>query len=580
MPKIVTVEQMRAIEAAADAAGVSYAQMMDTAGRAVADRVRQLIDGLQVETPRIAVLVGKGNNGGDGLVAARLLAAETPALINVFLAQPREESDPVLAAAREAGFLIADGAIDAEQGYRVLRTMVANADVVIDALLGTGAQLPIKGDLEKVLRQVRQALRTRRTEHQRPSFETLTMPEMSSARDPIVVSVDLPTGLDADSGALDPNAIRANETITFEAIKPGLITFPGAEAVGLLHVASLNLPEKLEALAAIGHTVVDASTVQALLPERPLDSNKGTFGKALIVAGSVNYAGAALLSAKSAYRIGAGLVTVAAPQPIVPTLAAGLSEATWLLLPHDMGVLSRNAARVLSEELARKKPSAMLIGPGLGQETPTAEFIDALFRPEAARAKARGIGFASAPASASESADPAAPIFPPLVVDADGLNLLAKIDRWWTRLPPRTVITPHPGEMARLVGFSDEGEQTAVHKVQADRIGLAVAKAAEWNVIVVLKGAFTVIAEPGGKVAVLPFANSGLAHAGTGDVLAGAIVGLLAQGLDPFDAAVAGSYIHGYAGELATVYAYHPASVLAGDVIDRIGHALQAITSA
>src|SRR5579859_7480510 len=256
MPKLVTVEQMRAIEKAADAAGVSYAQMMETAGRALADRVKHLLAELNVESPRVAVLVGKGNNGGDGLVTAKLLAAETSALINVFLAQPREESDPLVTAVREAGILIVDNATDSEQGYRVLRTMVANADVVVDALLGTGVQLPIKGDLEKVLRQVRQALRARRIEHQLPSSSMPAEPEVSRARDPIIVAVDLPTGLDADSGALDPNAIHADETVTFEAVKQGLFTFPGAEAVGRLSVAPLNLPEKLDQLTSITRTVV------------------------------------------------------------------------------------------------------------------------------------------------------------------------------------------------------------------------------------------------------------------------------------------------------------------------------------
>jgi NAD(P)H-hydrate epimerase len=566
---------MRALEAAADAAGVTYADMMERAGRAVAERVKELI--ADIPDARIAVLVGKGNNGGDGLVAARLLKTETSALVSLFLLEPRPETDAMFVAARDAGLFAVEGPTDAQQGYRVLKTMVANADVIIDGLLGTGAKLPIKGELQKVLRQVRQALRDRREDHPRPPFGTPASPGVTTRRDPIMVAIDLPSGLDADTGKIDQYAIHADETITLEAVKPGLLTFPGAESVGILHVAPLGIPEKTEPLPSIKRTIVDAVAVRALLPERPLNAHKGTFGKALIVAGSVNYVGAAGLAALSAYRTGAGLVTVAAPQPIVGTLAGRLAEATWLLLPHDMGVLSKGAARVLRDEL--EGSSALLIGPGLGQETPTAEFIEALFEPEPSKVKARPIGFAPAPANAASSPEKTStdkPL-PPLVIDADGLNLLAKIENCWTRLPARTILTPHPGEMARLAGIEDEGDQKAIGRVQANRIGLVVEKAAAWNMVIILKGAFTVIADPDGRVAVLPFANPGLSHAGTGDVLAGMVVSFLAQALDPFDAAVAAAYTHGYAGELATGYVGHPASVLASDVADRIADALSAI---
>ncbi len=574
MPKIISVEQMRAVEAAGDAAGVSYAQMMDRAGRAVADRVKALLE--EFPEPRVAVLVGKGNNGGDGLVAGRLIAAETKAIVSFFLVEPRDEADPVFAPIRAAGLLAADAPTDAEQGYRVLRTMVANADILIDALLGTGVQLPLKGDLEKILRQVHKALNDRRTDHPPTLINTPGAPHYSAIREPLIIAVDVPTGLDADSGALDPNAIHADETITFEAAKPGLLVFPGAEAVGTLHIAALGLPAKLEPLASAKQTLIDAATAHKLLPDRPASANKGTFGKALIVGGSVNYTGAAVLAALSAYRIGAGLVTVGAPTRIIPILAAHLMEATWLLLPEDMGVLSKGAARVLRDELDGY--TALLVGPGLGQEEATEEFIGALFQTEnAVKAKARSIGFAFPSAEQQKEDAKQEKSLPPLVIDADGLNLLAKLDSWWTRLPPRTILTPHPGEMARLSKIEDEGDLKANDKVQANRISLATEKAAAWNMIVVLKGAHTVIADPDGRVAVLPFANAALARAGTGDVLAGMIVGLLAQGLDPFDAATAAAYVHGYAGELAVNFVGSKASVLAGDVAAHIPDALATI---
>ena len=473
-----------------------------------------------------------------------------------------------------------EAATDAEQGYRVLKTMVANADIVIDALLGTGAHLPIGGDLAKILRTVHQGLRLRHDDHPRAALTSPTLATATRSHDPMIVAVDVPTGLDADTGALDPNTLYANETITFEAIKPGLITFPGAEAVGKLHVVRLGLPDKLEARDSIGQTIVDAATVRDLLPKRPLDANKGTFGRALVVAGSVNYIGAASLAAESAYRIGTGLVTVGAPQPIVTALATTLREATWILLPHDMGVLNCGAARALREEIDKGKFTALLIGPGLSQEEPTAEFLNAFFQPDAtAKPKvARPFGFAPAPTPAEGNAVELNPQpLPPLVVDADALNLLAKTENWPSRLPADSILTPHPGEMARLIGKAADDQDTTAEHVQADRLRIAIEKAAAWHVVIVLKGAFTIIAAPDGRAAVLPFANPGLSHAGTGDVLAGMITGLRAQGLSPFDAAVAGAYLHGYAGELAVDHAKHPASVLASDVIAQIGTALAAV---
>jgi ADP-dependent NAD(P)H-hydrate dehydratase / NAD(P)H-hydrate epimerase len=578
MIKIATVEEMRAIEAAADKAGVSYAQMMDNAGRAVANRVKQIAE--EFPEPRVAVLVGPGNNGGDGLVAGRLIAEETKATVTFFLVQPRDDKDDNFAKVKAANLLVVDAPTDSEQGYRVLRTMVANADVIVDALLGTGSKLPIKGEMEKVLRQVHKALADRESDRPRPGFTTPERPTAGTARGPVFVAVDMPTGLNADTGDLDPHALYADETITFEAAKPGHVTFVGADAVGVLHVAPLSLPEKLKERDHIKRTLVDAPTVRRLLPERPASANKGTFGRALIAAGSLNYIGAPALAAQAAYRVGAGLVTVAAPQVIVPVVASHIAEATWILLPHDMGVINEAAIAVLRKEMATY--SAMLIGPGLGQEDATREFMDGLLVREKKTVRThRPLGFATGIAEAIGAPDDEeTEKLPPLVVDADGLNLLAKMDEWWTRLPARTILTPHPGEMARLTKIEADGDNSPVEVVQSNRLGLAASSAAKWKCVVVLKGAHTVVADPDGRVAVIPFANAALARAGTGDVLAGAIVGYLAQGLDPFDAAVAGAYVHGYAGELAATYVGTKASVVAGDVVTTLADAISAVEAA
>src|SRR5579859_4006658 len=578
MIKIATVEEMKAIEAAADKAGVSYAQMMDAAGRAVADRGKQIIE--DYPDPRVVVLVGPGNNGGDGLVAGRLIAQETRATVTYFLSQPRDESDENFAKVRALNPLIADGPTDAEQGYRVLRTMISNADLIVDALLGTGTRLPIKGDLQKVMQQIHKALADRKADRPHSGFTSPARPELSGSgrEEPIILAVDMPTGLNADTGEIDKHTLYADETVTLEAAKPGHVTFVGADAVGMLHVAPLGLPEKLKPRDSINRILVDASTVRALLPERPANANKGTFGKAMIVAGSLNYIGAPALAAQAAYRVGAGLVTVAAPQPVIPMIGVHIIEATWVLLPHDMGVINPPAASVVRKEMAGY--TAMLIGPGLGQEDVTKEFLGALLVEKSRATKAaRHIGFLPAIAE-MDRPDKDEQSLPPLVIDADGLNLLAKMDEWWTRLPARTVLTPHPGEMARLAGMEDEDDRRAVDLIQADRLNIAAQSAAKWNCILVLKGAHTVIADPDGRVAVMPFANAALARAGTGDVLAGTIVSYLAQRLDPFDAAVVGAYVHGYAGELAASYVGTKASVLASDVIAMLADSISAIEMA
>ena len=563
MPKIVTTEQMRAIERAADASGHTYAAMMEHAGRAVAERVKQLLAG--IEQPRVAVLVGPGNNGGDGLVAARILAQEVPDVsVGAFLLKERSDDDPVFVAARNAGVFIADAANDKAAGYRVLQNLVANADVLIDALFGTSLRLPIKGDAAKVLQAVHKAIALRRADRPSPRLITPAHPG-EDERDgrPIIVAVDCPSGLDCDTGALDPNTLPAHETITFAAAKPGLLTFPGAEAVGTLHVADIGLPPRLPELEDINTTLVGAAEVRARLPQRPLDSHKGTFGKAMVVAGSLNYTGAAYLAAAAAYRVGAGLVTVGAPQIIVPTLAGMLPEATWLLLPHDLGVLNEAAVKVLRDELAGY--TALLLGPGFGREEVTGLFLRELLRPEEEIRHSRAIGFV--PTEPRLDNTPPSNPLPPLVIDADGLNLLAEMDDWPRLIPPGTILTPHPGEFARLTRLERD-------EVRTNRLALARAKAAEWNCVIVLKGAFTVIAAPDGRAAVEPFATPALARAGTGDVLAGAIVGLLAQGLEPFEAALAGAYLHGLAGMRAAELLETTASVTAGDVLELLPEAV------
>jgi NAD(P)H-hydrate epimerase len=555
---------MRQIEAVADAAGVSYDQMMQSAGRATAERVLEMLAGRS--EAQVTVLVGPGNNGGDGLVAGRIVAQESSAQVRFYLLKPRDDNDSNYTQVRDAGLLIANAQDDRDK--RVLRNMVASADVVIDALFGIGVNLPLKDEAAKILRNVRQALDEQSELPRNNSSVMPSAPEpLRLATKPYVFAVDCPSGLNCDTGELDPNAIPADETITFIAAKPGLLTFPGAQVVGKLSVAPIGIPPETETLEIAPRVLTDGDMVRSLLPARPANANKGTFGKALVVAGSVNYIGAAGLAAHAAYRIGAGLVTVGAPQPVVAVLAAQFLEPTWLLLPHDMGVLSEGAAEVIQEEVGNYQ--ALLLGPGWGREETTKSLLTVLFAKAAAASKRparRKIGFAAVTTTDGRTNDMETSL-PPLVIDADGLNLLSEIEDWWTLLPAQTILTPHPGEMARLSGMDKDA-------IVANRWEIVSQKAAEWNVVVVLKGAHTLIAEPNGRTAALPFKTDALATAGTGDVLAGAIVGLLAQGLTPFDAAVVGGYLHGLAGQQAAAWLGSTRGVIASDVLDGLAEAI------
>lgn len=570
--KIVSTAEMKKMEQAADAGGLSFATMMENAGRAVAQATAELLAGRA--NPTVLVLVGPGNNGGDGLVAAHHLR-EAGVQAVAYCCQRKLKGDDVAAMARAAGVPLLQAQDDAERAE--LRRHLAAADVVLDALLGTGATRPLEGEIKAVLEVAGEVIRRRRAGASQPEprsvFTDLKAFPVAAAEAkevsawPQVVAVDCPSGLNCDTGALDAVALAADLTVTFAYAKWGHFLFPGAGARGRLLVADIGIPVSLA--AGVQTEVATPEMVRAWLPRRPADAHKGTFGRALIVAGSANYTGAAYLAGAAAYRAGAGLVTLGVARPLHPILAAALHETTWLLLPHDMGVLAPDAAKMVREKAGDYR--ALLLGPGLGQEKPTVEFVQQLLEPRAgALARAPRIGFQALRAAEQEPVEAKEPPrLPPLVLDADALNILAATAEWPRRVPAHSILTPHPGEMARLCNLKTE-------EVSADRLGLARAKAAEWNQIIVLKGAHTVCAAPDGHAVIQPFANPALATAGSGDVLAGTIVGLLAQGLEPFRAAVAGAYLHGLAGEWVR-RAVGDAGVVAGDLLPRLPEVLHAL---
>lgn len=548
--KVVTAKEMRSLEEAAAATGVTQAEMMERAGLAVAQAIDEagLAAGMH-----ILALIGPGNNGGDGLVAARALR-ELGARVTCYIWKRDTAGDANYARAVEAGVEVVRQSDD--EGLARFQELLPQSQVLIDALLGTGASGAPRGDLAELLSALDEGLALLQ-----PAVEPLRRLDRAGdvyRQRPQIVAVDLPSGLNADTGEADALAPRADMTVTFGFPKPGHFCFPGADLVGTLLVADIGIPEALAADVTL--EVADQAMVRPLLPARPPDSNKGTFGKVIVVGGSINYTGAPYMAAMGAARVGAGLVTLAVPQPLYPSLAARAAETTFVLLPSDMGALTPDALKVLGEALAGYK--ALLLGPGLGREKATVEFVRELLGLRAAGRRA-DLGFLAREAvQEAQSFE-----LPATVVDADGLNALAETPQWWERTEARLVLTPHPGELARL-------RATTVEAIQADRVTAAREAAAAWGQTVVLKGAFTVVASADGRATILPFANPALASAGTGDVLAGAIAGFLAQGLPPESAAVVGAYVHGLAGELVRE-AIGDAGALATDLLPLLPEAIQ-----
>ncbi|HEY0738353.1 MAG TPA: NAD(P)H-hydrate dehydratase [Herpetosiphonaceae bacterium] len=565
---IASVEQTRQLEAAAVAGGVSWAELMERAGRGVADEIIRRLD--TVRDARVLVLIGPGNNGGDGLVVARHLHdAGAKVALYVWKRKERADDQP-WRACRERG--IPELQAQADNAQQSLRAAAQRAAAVVDALLGIGVDRP----LEPLAAQIAETINGVRTGR--------------AGAAPLILAIDVPTGINADTGAVMGQAIQADVTVATGIRKYGHVREPGRRYAGDITCVPIGLPDTHK--ETIMAESLQPQTLRALLPARPADSHKGTFGKVLIVAGAGRYPGAAFLTTSGALRVGVGLATLACGRSIFGALAASLHEATFLPLPEeDWGVLGASAAQEVLTNLEGYK--ALVVGPGLGQEDETKKFLERLLKietskagsnvgflkaaaapaPERARKPVGSVGFRRAEPVAAAEAEaeekkPGEVELPPLVLDADGLNLLAQIDEWWTKVPAnRLVLTPHPGEMARLLKLEHADE------INADRLGAAQRAAQEWNQIVVLKGAETVIAAPDGKASIGPAGNPALATAGTGDVLAGVIGGLIAQGVDAFDAARLGVFLHAQAGQLAR-QEIGEAGALAGDLLPRLPRAL------
>jgi hydroxyethylthiazole kinase-like uncharacterized protein yjeF len=460
---------------------------------------------------RVGILCGKGNNGGDGLALARRLSIRgvpvRVALLAPFAAVTGE-AKVNLSILRKMDVEIVKNARTHE-----IADVVAWADIAVDALLGVGLSTALKGMYAFAV-------------------------ELMNASGKPVVSVDMPTGINADTGEIMGSAVRADLTVTMALLKRGLVLHPGAQHAGTIRVADIGIPVEVVEKEKIGAAFLTRDGVWGLLDPRHPEAHKGNFGHALIVAGSLGKAGAAGMAVRGALRAGAGLVSAAMPASLVPVIQQQVPEAMCIPSAESIdGTLGIGAEVELLK--ASESMSACAIGPGLSTHYETVQVARNFVQRCAA----------------------------PLVIDADGLNALAGSLGILKKTKAPIIMTPHPGEMGRLLGLSPRD-------VRKDRIGVACDFAKRYNVTLVLKGAATVVAAPNGGVFINSTGNPGMATGGTGDVLTGMIVGFLAQGYTTVQAACIGVYLHGLAGDLAAGEKSET-SMIAGDLIEKIPAAIQ-----
>lgn len=491
--KLVTAKEMKALDVKAQN---DYAMpgilLMDNAAQAVAEAVHEALTALEGE--RVVIFCGGGNNGGDGLGAARWLQSYGVS-VRAFVVGAALDAVQGDAAMELAMFTKAGGRVEAlstEDDWVLAELAASKADVLVDALLGTGFHGELEGD---VLRAC----------------------ELLNKSEKYILAVDVPTGVNADNGAVSENAVRADHTVTMALVKTGLLLYPGREYCGDIELADISMPVKLvEEYQSDKYRLTD-EIVRELLPLRKANAHKGDAGRVVICAGSPGYTGAAALASDAAVKAGAGLVSLYTPLSSRDVLAIKLTEVmVHGLLERMPGILGGGAASDVAS--SAEAADVLAIGPGLGTSESTQEAVRTILQK----------------------------ITTPVVIDADALTALAGHTEILAAMQAQKVLTPHPGEMARLTGLE-------IAEIEADRINVAKKYAEQWQAIVVLKGAPTVIGCPNGTVYVNSTGNSSLATGGSGDVLTGIIAGLAAQEISLQEAAICGVYLHGLAAELTGI---------------------------
>jgi ADP-dependent NAD(P)H-hydrate dehydratase / NAD(P)H-hydrate epimerase len=508
--KIATAQQIKNIDRRAIREfGIPGPVLMENAASAIMAEMEKYFDGLM--GVRVGIFCGKGNNGGDGLALARRLSIRgvpvRVALLASFTAVSGEAKIN-LSILRKMNVEITQNA-----SARLVADVAEWSDIIVDALLGVGLSSPLKGLYAQAVDTINASGRP-------------------------VVAIDVPTGIDSDTGDVMGTAIMADLTVTMAVLKRGLVLFPGARHSGTVRVADIGIPSEVIEKETINVRLLNKGSLLGILGRRAQDAHKGDFGHLLIVAGSPGKAGAAAISAKSALRTGAGLVSVATPNSLVPIIQQQVFESMCIPSAESIdGTIGLGAETELLKVAA--KMSACALGPGLSTHYETATMVRNFLQQ----------------------------ITIPVVIDADGLNALNGYLAVIKKAKCPVIMTPHPGEMARLLNIT-------ISDVQKDRIGIATLFAAKYNVTLVLKGAGTVVANPNGLVYINTTGNPGMATGGTGDALTGMIGSLLAQGYASLQAACLGVYLHGLAGDLA-VKDKGEAGMIAGDLIEKIPQALE-----
>jgi NAD(P)H-hydrate epimerase len=501
---ILDARRMRAADAATIRRGTPSDELMESAAAALC----RILERSYPDWTRVVVACGPGNNGGDGLAAARILAQHGIAVSLFCLGDPAAyRGDPAVNLARARSFGLVPLSLASRGGFGALRRALAEGDGVVDALFGTGLGRRLEGDARRAVEAINRAGRP-------------------------IVAADVPSGLSAEGGAVAGPAVRASVTVAFGAPKLCHVLPPSSGLCGRLVVADIGITRATLEENARRVWLAEPSDARSLLPARPLESHKVDFGRLAIVAGSRGKAGAAVLAARGALRAGAGLVTVFCGESLEGLVVGALPEAMTSGLPEVNGALAARGARALLDALSGF--DAAVIGPGLGASSETIRFLEAVLG--AARL--------------------------PVLADADALNAFSGRAGFLGKRRGPTVLTPHPGEAARLLS-------TTSARIQADRLGAARALARKTRAVVILKGAHSLVAEPSGGIAVNSTGSPLLATAGSGDVLAGVIGALLAGGLGPREAAVAGVWLHGAAAD-SLAARLGDAGLLAHEVADAV----------
>ena len=521
--RVVTAAEMRQIDQdTIEGIGIPGIVLMETAGSAIVRAIEQHYPTCK----RIGILAGKGNNGGDGIVIARQLA-HIGYDVYLFLVSPPEsftgEAAVNLQIAKNLKLRIEEILTDAtrETKESVSLNHIIRCELLVDAIFGTGLRGEVREPIAPLINTI----------------NNLPIP---------ILSVDLPSGLDADTGNPLGTCVQADRTVTIGLPKRGLLVHPGAEFAGKLEVVDIGFPEQVVDAQNIKVNRTTAAEASEWMPSRPSVSHKGSYGRVLVIAGSTGMTGAAALASKAALRVGAGLVTLATPKHLNPILEGLLPEVMTLPLPEtDAGSLAVSAVSTLLE-FAEKTKSVLAIGPGLSQNPETVTLVHQLVREN----QEQGLGLR-------------------MVIDADGLNALAQATELIPLLGKDAVLTPHPGEMARLTN-------TSVSTLELDRISTAQQFASEHGVTLVFKGAPTVTGTPNGNVWINSTGNPGMATGGMGDVLTGIIAGLMAQGVLSEQAGALGVYVHGLAGDIVSErLGTH--GLIASDVLEAVPEAIASL---